>query len=251
MKMSLMIALTFALAALTVMADAAQPAAKKPHRKFHRKPTGGLLLREAPKSYICVRDRQTAFKPEEIDAAISKIARGLTMAIRRIDADAKPDDCKVEIVLEDVLKAGGADRTILAAPEQGWATLATVWLAKDADTEDIRARRLHLELMRAVGMAMGVGVSMYQPCVMTSVRGIKDVDAIQLDTPGPEGINNFEKGAVTFGVDRLKLTTYRMACQEGWAPAPTNDIQKAIWKKVHELPSSPLKIKPETKKVAE
>ncbi len=44
-------------------------------------------------------------------------------------------------------------------------------------------------------------------------------------------------------------TTYRKACEEGWAPAPTNDVQKAIWDKVHEMPTEPIKIKPETKKV--
>ena len=45
--------------------------------------------------------------------------------------------------------------------------------------------------------------------------------------------------------------TYKKACEEGWAPAPTNDIQKAIWDKVHAMPTAPIKIKPETKKVRE
>jgi len=34
----------------------------------------------------------------------------------------------------------------------------------------------------------------------------------------------------------------REACQEGWAPAPTNDIQKAIWNEVRQLPAKPIKI---------
>jgi hypothetical protein len=25
------------------------------------------------------------------------------------------------------------------------------------------------------------------------------------------------------------MTTYRNAVMEGWAPAPTNDIQRAVW----------------------
>ena len=45
-----------------------------------------------------------------------------------------------------------------------------------------------------------------------------------------------------------RLTTYRKACEEGWANPPTNDVQKAIWDKVHALPTEPLKIKPEEKK---
>ena len=41
---------------------------------------------------------------------------------------------------------------------------------------------------------------------------------------------------------------YLVAVQEGWAPQPTNDVQKAIWDKVHALPTEPIKIKPEEKK---
>ena len=46
----------------------------------------------------------------------------------------------------------------------------------------------------------------------------------------------------------VRYVTYRQACIEGWAPAPTNDVQKAIWEKVHSEkergPSHGLKISP-------
>lgn len=45
-----------------------------------------------------------------------------------------------------------------------------------------------------------------------------------------------------YGVEPYVETTYRHACQEGWAPTPTNDYQKAIWEKERKLPSNPLKI---------
>ena len=44
------------------------------------------------------------------------------------------------------------------------------------------------------------------------------------------------------GVTPLKRTIYQRACQEGWAPAPTNDVQKAIWEKVHAIPDKPITI---------
>jgi hypothetical protein len=50
------------------------------------------------------------------------------------------------------------------------------------------------------------------------------------------------------GVLPAQRATYLKACEEGWAPAPTNDVQKAIWDKVHAMPTEPIKIKPETKK---
>ena len=49
-------------------------------------------------------------------------------------------------------------------------------------------------------------------------------------------------------VTQRSVTNYRTAVKEGWAPQPTNDVQKAIWDKVHAMPTEPLKIKSETKK---
>jgi hypothetical protein len=50
----------------------------------------------------------------------------------------------------------------------------------------------------------------------------------------------------SLGVTPAEMTTYRKACREGWAPAPTNDIQKAIWEQVkadkERGPTNPLKI---------
>ena len=34
------------------------------------------------------------------------------------------------------------------------------------------------------------------------------------------------------GISPYRRVTYKMAVKEGWAPAPTNDYQKAIWDKV-------------------
>ena len=34
------------------------------------------------------------------------------------------------------------------------------------------------------------------------------------------------------GIPTLRHGTYRSACEHGWAPAPTNDVQKAIWERV-------------------
>ena len=42
--------------------------------------------------------------------------------------------------------------------------------------------------------------------------------------------------------------TYKEACEEGWAPAPTNEIQKAIWDKVRATPKNPMKIEFDPKK---
>ena len=39
-----------------------------------------------------------------------------------------------------------------------------------------------------------------------------------------------------------EVTTYKKACQEGWAPNPTNEWQQAIWDETRQLPTKPIKI---------
>ena len=51
-----------------------------------------------------------------------------------------------------------------------------------------------------------------------------------------------------FGVSKERRVPYRVACQQGWAPAPTNDYQKAVWEEVHAVPSDPMKIEFDPKK---
>ena len=55
-----------------------------------------------------------------------------------------------------------------------------------------------------------------------------------------------KKYLASAGVTPLRKTIYRKACQEGWAPAPTNEYQKAIWDKVRSEkergPTNPIEI---------
>ena len=50
------------------------------------------------------------------------------------------------------------------------------------------------------------------------------------------------------GVLPAQRATYMKACQEGWAPPPTNDVQKAVWEKVHAIPDKPITIEYDPKK---
>jgi hypothetical protein len=50
------------------------------------------------------------------------------------------------------------------------------------------------------------------------------------------------------GMASERKVPYVKACKEGWAPAPTNEFQKAIWDKVHSTPKNPMKIEFDPKK---
>ena len=165
---------------------------------------------------------------------------------------------------EDFLRSTGAavvvvvvdDETtpaMLVAPEDHWGVVNVARLVGDLPTEKAKARfigpRTTKEVIRAFSLLCGGGSSQFPGNMMnaTSLRKLDTtVDSIPVDMVG-----YYQAYLKTLGVTVRAVTDYKTACREGWAPAPTNDVQKAIWDKVHEMPSAPIKIKPETKKVSE
>ena len=109
--------------------------------------------------------------------------------------------------------------------------------------------RYRKELIRAVCYAAGTPVTQFKGNIFTIAKA-RDLDHCPEMIP----IDTMQRTAFRLkdlGVMPSYKTTYRKACVDGWAPAPTNEYQKAIWDKVHAMPTAPIKIKPETKKVKE
>ena len=61
-------------------------------------------------------------------------------------------------------------------------------------------------------------------------------------------VDNYIAYLRAIGVKPAEKTTYRKACHEGWAPPPTNEVQKAIWEQIHSSPDKPIKIEFDPKK---
>ena len=140
--------------------------------------------------------------------------------------------------------------SLLVDPEDNWAVINICPLFKNAKNKAFMETRLRTEMSRAFFACAGAMNGQQNGSLMGAIRKPEDLDRLSenppLDVVG-RTINNLEQ----IGVTRLQLAPYLRACQQGWAPAPTNDIQKAIWDKVHAMPTAPIKIKPETKKVKE
>ena len=86
---------------------------------------------------------------------------------------------------------------------------------------------------------------------MQPISSIAELKKIKTDNIMRDMIDAIRLNLNAKGLTTFSITSYKKACEEGWAPAPTNDIQKAIWDKIHAMPTAPIKIKPETKKVRE
>ena len=126
---------------------------------------------------------------------------------------------------------------------------------KDSPDAAKLALRVRKEMWRGFGYALGAANSGYQPCVMRDVKSLADLDEKPIAILSPEPLMRIDPTLRQLGLAQLRHATYKRACEEGWAPAPTNDWQKAVWEKVKaeqsEAPTKGIKIKYDKNKKAE
>lgn len=133
--------------------------------------------------------------------------------------------------------------TILHAPESGWCAINVAPLAKGAgEKPQFFAARVQKELTRAFATLAG-GIKSGYPHPMTDcITKPEQLDKILECSLPMDVMDRFAPYLKGYGIVPYQLVTYKQACQEGWAPAPTNDVQKAVWDKVHAIPQNPMKI---------
>ena len=136
---------------------------------------------------------------------------------------------------------------MLAAPEGAWSIVNALAVCKGAGNDDIKKSRMAKMTERGFYCAAGAMNSQYPNSLMGAVRRPSDLDKLSIEPPVDVIMRTLESLS-SVGVKPQIYATYKKACEEGWAPQPTNDVQKAIWDKVHAMPTESLKIKPETKK---
>lgn len=132
--------------------------------------------------------------------------------------------------------------SVLVAPYDQWAVVNVKKV--EAGLNDAgKARFLDSRAAKLVAkaMAMLAGSCSQFPHSPASALTLDEIDSSGEMLPVDQ-IEHVTKFMLKLGATRKIVTTYRIACQDGWAPAPTNDFQKAIWNEVHEIPSKPIKI---------
>ena len=182
-------------------------------------------------------------------AEVMQDALGFPVEVAESNGVEKPGGAVAAVIV--VGDRGVDSPRILIAPEEGWAAVNTEALAADGAAGEKYDLRVTRELWRAFAIMLGASDSTFQPCLLAPVHSLADLDGLGCNVPAPEPFRKMARNAIALGCQRQHRATYKRACEEGWAPAPTNDVQRAIWEKVHELPAAPIKIKPETRKVAE
>ena len=252
---------TVALACLSAATFAKDGLKTNRGANAHMRATGGFVVKDDPgNGKLLIVNAQ-----KKVDDVYLRQATGILRYQVKINAErivsapeiaAKPNAAAVKKLggtLAVFVKDDAAcDVTVLAAPDARWAVVNVATLNADNPGDEILGSRVKKAVLRATALICGGGSSQYSMSLVGAFRDpVKDYDRFaKAGLPG-DTYGKMAEYLMTLGMRPINRTTYINACQEGWAPAPTNDIQKAIWDKVHALPTAPLKIKPETKKVAE
>ena len=134
----------------------------------------------------------------------------------------------------------------LIAPEARWAMVNVGKLT--CDKKQFFHARVKKEVCRATAQLFGAFSNKYESNVLGGVFSAEDLDQIIEPRIPMEYRSRFEKYIPQMGFETYKVVPYSKAVQQGWAPAPTNDVQKAIWDKTHALPKNPMKIEFDPKK---
>ena len=216
---------------------------------------GGLVEKKGvAKGKICFIDTQTVLPATNIAAAV----KTLDPSISKYDISVvtmkpgKPADLKDAAKATVAVIAVYDDETpgLLVAPEDGWAVVnfkkCADSLKGDTAMNRFFAPRCKKELIRAFACVAGGFFSSYPGNIM-DVLGPDELDLCNGLMP-MDKIVAMRKYLKQRGMVPRKIVTYDVACEQGWAPPPTNDVQKAVWEESRRLPDKPIEIKFDPKK---
>ena len=136
---------------------------------------------------------------------------------------------------------------LLVAPENRWACVNVASVARDMRPAFFEARTKK-ELSRAFAYHCGATDSRFERSLSRSITAQDELDKNPDYELPMDIVQRFFGYMRPLGVIPVQRATYLKACQEGWAPAPTNVHQRVIWEKVRSEkergPAKGLKISP-------
>jgi hypothetical protein len=260
MKITTIILASLAFMSPVVMAevaDSAAPTKAAAKTKLPRgmKRYGGIIqVPNSQKGKIVIVNAQRKLPLSNIRAGMDEFAQTLKFRVEFVDGEpttsekASADMEKIGADVAVFIQENPESKvTILSAPEQRWTILNASAINADARSDEFAAARIRKELMRGFLCAAGTMNSQYQGSIMAAIREPKDLDKM-LEAAPVDAIQRAIESLKVYDVTPQEMSTYKKACQEGWAPAPTNEYQKAVWDKVHAAPKNPMKIEFDPKK---
>ena len=133
---------------------------------------------------------------------------------------------------------------LMVVPDERWAVVNVAkldrGLTRPESKEALIPKRTRRQVIRAFALIAGSGKKRVEsPASVNSMMDLDSArDAVPMDT-----IQMMSDFLHAQGMTKQVISSYRTACRQGWAPAPTNDVQKKIWDDVHSIPNRPMQIK--------
>lgn len=205
------------------------------------KMTGGMIInRDSFKGLITIVDAQKECPEKELRALAKDL---LAMTEYHVEYVRGSDELARKSVLQlgpAAIKETGANISVvvtssddlppsLIAIEKRWAVVNVKALKgnlpKGKVGDVLFAARCRKETMRAFSVVCGGSGSQYQGTIVNAISP-EDLDTLDETIP-LDTIMAYNKYLARLGVTRRRMVTYRRAYIEGWAPAPTNDYQRA------------------------
>lgn len=222
--------------------------------QMHYRKRGGDIERpDSFKGKVVFVDTQDKVPHSAVAQAAKTLCEATECNILAEKSEAgKPTDLmkKLGATIVVVVVDDEASPAMLLAPEDHWGVVNVSKLVGDLPTEKAKNRfigtRTTKEVIRAFSLLCGGGSSQFNGNMMNAAT-LRQLDTT-VDTIPVDMIDYYQRYLKEFGVTKREITNYKTACKEGWAPAPTNDVQKAIWDRYHELPSKGIEIKFDPKK---
>jgi hypothetical protein len=244
-----------ALAAVSLTATAADAPFKPKENRKIKAMGGSIMVPNSMKGHILVANMQMKVPASELEKTVKQLIGMTRLDIRFVNV---PGEVSPSVANKKVKELGAnavifvtdsdkCDVSLLCAPENGWTIINSSVVTKDAKNEIFAAARLRKELMRGFFAATGAMNSRYPGTIMNYIGKPSDLDKLVEEIPVDMSMRTIDYLA-KMGVTPVQYTTYQRAVQNGWAPAPTNDIQKAIWDRIHAAPKNPMKIEFDPKK---
>ena len=210
---------------------------------FMRHEGGKIVKPNSRKGTIVYANAQKRAPRAWMESQIAEFNKRLHYAIEIRDAEftlPKPKtlgEATLFIVDDDKLPSS------LLASEDRWALVNVAPLAQGEGVKpQFFEARVKKALTRSLAQLSGAQDSSHPNSLLCCMTTPSDLDT-HIDCSLPvDIISRFPKYLERYGIKPEKIVSYRTACNEGWAPPPTNDLQKAVWDKIHAIPTKPLKI---------
>ena len=205
--------------------------------------TGGPIERPAKEPGICFMNFQKKVPTSELRYALKGLCSVFQMSAYTRDGkagdekDLKALVGKPHIAVVAIVEEKDAP-TLLVSPDEGWAKINVAALAADNPDEYKLKLRVNKEMWRAYAFVAGGCFTDSPACMLKPARTLQELDAIKGTTIGPDSFLRIHSYLVDAKCTPAGMTSYRNAVKEGWAPTPTNDIQKAVWDSVKNEDSS-------------